>query len=297
MPKEVVIISGKGGTGKTSVVAAFASLAVNKVMTDCDVDAADLHLILQPKVLHREKFTGGKKARIQANLCTACGTCEDLCRFDAVRMDGPANEGVGKTYIIDPISCEGCGVCVRYCPTEAILFEESLDGEWFISDTRVGPMVHAKLGIAQGNSGKLVSIVRDKAKEMAKEEGHDLIISDGSPGIGCPVIASLAGADLALAVTEPTLSGLHDCQRVAELARHFGIPVAVVINKYDLNEDVARDIERWAKDFGAEVLGRIPYDPVVTKAQLAGKSVIEYGDGEVAKELISVWGRVRDALR
>lgn len=296
MPEEVVVISGKGGTGKTSVVAAFATLAKDKVLTDCDVDAADLHLILQPRIVHRERFTGGKKARVRPDLCAACGKCEEICRFGAVSMTGPGNDGVKKTYAVDPISCEGCGVCVHFCPADAIAFEDSVDGEWFVSETRCGPMVHAKLGIAQGNSGKLVSIVRDRAREIAEREGHGLILSDGSPGIGCPVIASLTGASLALAVTEPTLSGLHDLRRVADLARHFRIPVAVVINKHDLNGDMTIEIERWAEGFGAEVLGRIRYDQVVTRAQLAGKSVVEYGDGAVSKELAGVWERVQDVL-
>ncbi|MEW6359566.1 MAG: ATP-binding protein [Planctomycetota bacterium] len=296
MPKEIVVISGKGGTGKTSVVAAFATLAVNKVMTDCDVDAADLHLILQPKILRREPFTGGQKAVVNSELCAACGKCEELCRFDAVRMGGPPNEGVKKTYVIDPISCEGCGVCVRFCPTEAIALEESTDGEWFVSETRAGPMVHARLAPGQGSSGILVSIIRKTAQEIAEEQGHALIISDGSPGIGCPVIASLTGAALALGVTEPTLSGMHDLQRVAGVARHFNIPMGIVINKCDLNEDVVRQIERWAEEFGAQVFGRLPYDPIVTRAQIAGRSIIEYGDGEMARQLVSIWGRVRKAL-
>ena len=296
MPKEVVVISGKGGTGKTSVVAAFATLAVDKIMTDCDVDAADLHLILQPKILEREMFTGGKTAVVNPELCAACGKCEELCRFDAVHMTGPPNESVKKTYAIDPISCEVCGVCVRFCPTEAIAFPDSTDGQWFVSETRAGPMVHGRLAPGQGSSGIMVSIIRTKAQDIAKEKGHALIISDGSPGIGCPVIASLTGSDLAVAVTEPTLSGMHDLQRIAGVARHFGIPVGVVINKCDLNEDVSAQIEQWAKEFGAEMLGRIHYDPVVTKAQLAAKSVIEYGDGDVAREIVSIWGRVRSAL-
>jgi len=297
VPKEVVVISGKGGTGKTSVVAAFAALAENMVMTDCDVDAADLHLILQPQPNETHAYSGGKKARIQPELCAACGKCAELCRFGAVTLTGPANDSVKKTYVVDPISCEGCAVCVRYCPTEAILFETSDDGEWFVSDTRYGPMVHAKLRAGRGTSGILVSAVRKKAQEIAKEGNYDLIISDGSPGIGCPVIASLAGADLALAVTEPTLSGLHDLKRVAELAGHFEIPVAVVVNKFDLSQELTEQVEQWAESTGARVVGRIPYDPVVTEAQMAGQSVVEFGDGNVAEELVSIWGRVCELLK
>ncbi|GAH53639.1 unnamed protein product, partial [marine sediment metagenome] len=227
--KELVIVSGKGGTGKTSVVAAFAALAESKVLADCDVDAADLHLVLEPTILTREDFSGGSCARIEAENCTACGKCQEVCRFEAISCNGPANEGVEKTYSVDPIACEGCGVCSLVCPTEAVIFEPVVNGQWYISETRHGPMVHAKLGIAQENSGKLVSLVRNQAKKIAEEQALNLVIIDGSPGIGCPVIASITGADLVLVVTEPTLSGQHDLERVSQLTRHFGIKTLVSV--------------------------------------------------------------------
>jgi len=246
MAKELVMISGKGGTGKTSIVASFAALAEKAVLADCDVDAADLHLVLDPKTVERKKFSGGSRATIQAELCTACGKCEEICRFDAVCFDGPPNGAVDETCRIDPIACEGCGVCARFCPANAIGFGPVVNGEWFISQIRHGSMVHAKLGVAEENSGKLVSLVRTQAKKIAEDRNLDLVLIDGSPGIGCPVIASIAGADIALVVTEPTLSGLHDLRRVIDLTRHFGIGTLVCINKWDLNEDIAAQIEAQA---------------------------------------------------
>ncbi len=217
MLRELVVISGKGGTGKTSIVASFAALAEKAVLADCDVDTADLHLVLEPEIIKREKFSGGSRARIKSGHCTACGKCEAICRFDAIYFDGPGNGKVDKTYRIDPIRCEGCGVCAWFCTDQAIEFGPVVNGEWFISETRCGPMVHAKLGVAEENSGKLVSLVRTHAKKIAEDRKSDFVLIDGSPGIGCPVIASITGADLVLVVTEPTLSGLHDLQRVADL--------------------------------------------------------------------------------
>ena len=222
--KELVVISGKGGTGKTSIVASFAALTEKVVLADCDVDAADLHLVLEPKVMRRESFSGGKRARIRTEHCIACGKCEALCQFDAIDFDGPSNGKLDKTFRIDPIACEGCGVCAWFCAENAIEFAPAVNGEWYVSDTRHGPMVHAKLGIAEENSGKLVSTVRKEAGAIAQQRGLELVLIDGSPGIGCPVIASITGADLVLIVTEPTLSGLHDLGRVADVARHFEIP-------------------------------------------------------------------------
>ena len=287
--KELVVVSGKGGTGKTTVVASFAALAQRKVMVDCDVDAADLHLILAPEVRREEPFSSGMTAEIVPDKCTACDRCRELCRFEAVRVED------GR-YRIDPLACEGCGVCVRFCPEGAIVSHRPVCGHWFVSETRHGPMVHARLGIAEENSGKLVSLVRREAREIATERDFDLIIADGSPGIGCPVIASIAGADLLLAVTEPTRSGLHDLQRVHALARHFNLPVLICINKHDLNADIAADIERWAAEAGTEVVGRIGYDPVVTRAQVEGKSVVEFTDAPAAMEIRDLWRRVSEAL-
>jgi len=290
--KEIVVISGKGGTGKTSIVAAFAALAENAVLADCDVDAADLHLVLGPEVKQTNDFSGGKQASIVAQKCIGCGKCQDLCRFDAISFDGPANDTVAKTFVVDPIACEGCKVCVQFCPVDAIEFNDSINGQWFISDTRFGPMVHARLGIAEENSGKLVTLIRKEAKRIADEQGKDLIIVDGSPGIGCPVIASIAGADLVLIVTEPTLSGKHDLERVAELARGFSIPTLVCINKADINPEVTNWIEADAKKRQKKVAGKISYDSAFTRAQIAQSSVVEYGEGLVCEEVKALWQNV-----
>ena len=294
--KELVVISGKGGTGKTSLVASFAALAEKVVLADCDVDAADLHLVLDPKIVRRENFSGGKRARINSEFCTACGKCEEICRFDAISFDGPGNENADKTYCIDPIACEGCGVCAWFCADKAIEFGPVVNGEWFISDTRRGPMVHAKLGVAEENSGKLVSIVRTEAKKIAEDRKLDLVIIDGSPGIGCPVIASIGGADLVLVVTEPTLSGMHDLERVADLTRHFGVETILCINKWDLNEDIASQIEARAIGRGLKLAGKVRYDRRVTEAQIMGLSVVEYAHDGVAEDIIDLWGNVRSAL-
>jgi len=294
--RELVVISGKGGTGKTSIVASFAALASNAVLADCDVDAADLHLVLAPNIKHREEFSAGKQAMIDQERCTACGKCEEVCQFDAVHLDEPKAGALGKTYRVDPIACEGCSVCVRFCPADAILFADVVSGEWFVSDTRHGPMVHAKLGIAAENSGKLVTLVRNKAREIASENGLDLIIADGSPGIGCPVIASIAGASLVLVVTEPTLSGLHDLERACGLTKFFGARAAVCINKHDLNPEVAAEIEKQADSVDVPVLGRVRYDKAVTAAQIAGLSVVEHGASPAAEDIRILWQNVSSEL-
>lgn len=293
--KEVVVISGKGGTGKTSVVACFASLAENKVIADCDVDAADLCLVLEPAVKHSEPFKGGKLARIRKEDCIGCGTCQEVCRFDAVKVRRE-EKVLGSIYTIDPISCEGCGLCFHFCPNDAIEFKEVTNGEWFISDTRHGPMVHARLGVAQENSGKLVTLVRTQARLLAEKEDLELIIADGSPGIGCPVIASITGACLVVAVTEPTLSAEHDLKRVCELASHFSIPTVVCINKYDLNEEITSSIEDWCHSERFPVLGRIPYDTDFTRAQVAKKPLTEYSDGLAAIEVRCLWENIMHSL-
>ncbi len=295
--KELVVISGKGGTGKTSVVAALASLAPKPLLVDCDVDAADLHLILTPRIVRREEFTGGAKARIKPGHCTACGKCEELCRFDAVWFDGPGNGRVPKTFRIDPLTCEGCGVCVDYCAEKAIEFTPAVCGQWFISDTRYGPMVHARLAVAAENSGKLVTQLRRTALELANSTGLELVLCDGSPGIGCPVIASLTGASLALFIVEPTTSGLHDFSRVAELSAQLGVPGILAVNKADLNLQMATSLEQAAQRYGIAVANRIPYDSEVTRAQIARQTVVEASDGPAAQALRLLWAHVEQRLR
>lgn len=284
---EIVIISGKGGTGKTSLTASFAALAHNAVVADCDVDAANLHLILAPSIRQRTDFISGNEAVIRGDACTGCGKCLTLCRFDAV-----ARNGIGDRYEIDPAGCEGCGVCVHFCPAGAIDFPQRLCGEWYVSETRFGPMVHARLGIAAENSGKLVHLVRKEAQRLAVEGKADLLLVDGPPGIGCPVIASITGVDLVLVVTEPTPSGEHDLERVLHLARHFQVPACVCVNKWDINPELTEQIENESRLSGATVLGRIPYDRAITAAQIAGQSATEYGDGPASKAIQGIWEKL-----
>ena len=288
--KELVIISGKGGTGKTSITASFAALAKNAVFADCDVDAADLHLILNPEIRERHDFYSGHEAVIREADCTGCGLCADLCRFDAVKKSG-------DKFRIEPSSCEGCGVCVGFCPAKAIDFPDRLCGEWFISQTRFGTMVHARLGIGAENSGKLVSIVRQQARQFAAAVQADWLLTDGPPGTGCPVIASITGADAVLAVTEPTLSGQHDLQRVIKLAEYFKIPVFVCVNKWDINPAMTAAIEAAAASSGATVLTHIPYDKSITEAQLQGKSAVEHSDGIASQFMQTLWEKLCQLLR
>ncbi len=290
--RELVVLSGKGGTGKTSVAASFFALAERAAVADCDVDAPDLHLVLAPRVLERGPFAGGRKASIDTACCSDCGLCAEHCRFDAIHRVGTNGRAA---YRVDPLACEGCGVCVDCCPVGAATLLESEGGEWFVSSTRHGPMAHARLGIAQENSGKLVSLVRRQGARIALTERHELLISDGSPGIGCPVIASIAGVRLALIVTEPTLSGLHDLRRVAELCRQSGVATAICINKADLNDEVCTQIEAEAAVRGIPVLGRIRYDAAVTAAQVKRLSVVECGDGPAATDIRALWERVKQA--
>jgi MinD superfamily P-loop ATPase len=283
--KELVVLSGKGGTGKTSIVGSLAALAQGKVLADCDVDAADLHLLLEPVVRQKHEFWSGQVAVIDQDKCTQCGLCQELCHFDAI-----------NDFKVDPVSCEGCGFCSRICPVDAITMKDNLSGHWFISDTKYGPLVHARLGIAQENSGKLVALVRQQAKEMAEKQGADFIISDGPPGIGCPVISSLSGASLALLVTEPTLSGIHDLERVLGVCHHFGVPALVCINKHDINEDNARNIEDYCLKEKVEVAARIPFDNIVTEAMVKGRPVVEYKDGPVSREIKRLWQNIAGRL-
>jgi len=284
--KEIVIISGKGGTGKTVITGAFAALAKNKVIADCDVDAADLHLLLDPKIEESHIFKSGFTAFTNKKYCNGCGTCSTVCRFDAVKED----------FSIDPISCEGCAFCSLACPEDAIEMKLNISGKWFISQTRLGPLVHAKLGIAEENSGKLVSLVRKKAKEIAEDKNYKWVIIDGSPGIGCPVIASITGVDCAVVVIEPTLSGLHDAERVIDVTKHFNIPVKVIINKYDLNYDITKKIENWSKDRNIQVLGKVVFSKEVVKSVVEGKTIIEYSSNKVTRSLNDIWGQLEKEL-
>jgi len=289
--KEVVVISGKGGTGKTSLAGCFAALSSNAIIADCDVDAADLHMLLSPEVLEVTDFISGHEAFIRHNECTGCGACFEKCRFEAVIKSTD-----GK-FIVDPLRCEGCGVCVEVCPVDSIDFTPAHCGELYKSHTRFGPMVHARLGIASENSGKLVSTVRREAAALAEKLNRDLLIVDGPPGIGCPVIASITGASLVVVVTEPTLSGRHDMIRVVELASHFSIPVLVVVNKCDINPEMTVEMEEEIAIAGAEPIGRIPYDRAFTTAQINGRTLVEESSGMPVKNIITIWERVCRKLK
>jgi MinD superfamily P-loop ATPase len=285
--KQLTVISGKGGTGKTTLVGSFAVLAENKVIADCDVDAPDLHLLLHPERERQQDFKGLKVAVMDKSLCIECGTCAETCRFNAIESREDAR------YVINPARCEGCGACVYTCPQEALSLQERVSGYAFVSSTKYGPMVHAQLNIGEEASGKLVTVVRELAREVAEREAYNLILIDGAPGIGCPVIASLTGVDLALIVTEPTMSGLHDLERILAVTQHFGINSVVCINKYDLNEKNSARIAAFCRQHGAEIVGKIPYDPVVTDAMVAGLPVVEFSDGAVSTAIGTIWERIR----
>ncbi len=276
--KEIVVLSGKGGTGKTSLTASFASLAQNKILVDCDVDAADLYLLLKPQIKEENEFWGGQVAFIDKGKCTECGLCQEVCRFEAI-----------KNYFVDKISCEGCGLCFQICPVDAIAMRPCMAGHWFISETNYGTLIHAKLGIAEENSGRLVTLIRDSARRIAEKEKLDYIINDGPPGIGCPVIASLSGANLALLVIEPTLSGIHDFERIIGVCHHFSVPIMVCINKYDINEENSCYIEDYCHRNGMEVAAKIPFDNAVTEAIVQGLPVTEYSDNEVTRQVKELW--------
>ena len=284
--KQITIISGKGGTGKTTLVASFAALAENIVIADCDVDAPDLHLLLHPEIVKREEFKGLNVATIDKEKCIECGICETACRFKAI-------SDTKSGYAVNPTRCEGCGVCVFVCDQDAVILTERVSGYAFISKTKYGTMAHAQLNIAEEASGKLVTVVRNNAQRVAEEEGSELILIDGSPGIGCPVIASLTGVDLALVVTEPTMSGLHDLERILDVTRHFGIRSVVCINKYDINEANSRRITEFCRERGVTIVRNIPYDPVVTEAMVAAMPVVEFSDGEVSDAIREIWASIK----
>ena len=284
---ELVIVSGKGGTGKTSVAASFAVLAAGQaVLADCDVDAADLHLVLTPKIISKTDFISGHEALILPEQCIGCGLCRRVCRFGAPKaVKSPAGN---LLYTIDPVACEGCGVCFRFCPLKAIVFPERHCGMWMVSETRCGTLVHACLSAAAENSGKLVSRVRSEARRLAEAQSLKLLITDGPPGIGCPVIASVTGSTQVLVVTEPTVSGEHDLERVLKLTRFFGVPTAVCVNKWDINPAMTERIEVKATAAGVQIAGRIRYDPAVTTAQIQAKAVVEI-DAPSAADIRSLW--------
>ena len=281
--KQILVISGKGGTGKTVLTASFAVLSKNKVMVDCDVDAADLHLLLHPIVVEENEFRSGKTAKIYSRLCSQCGKCIEACRFDAISED----------FIVDQVGCEGCSLCSNICPEKAIEMVEDVAGQWFISKTEYGPLVHAKLGIAEENSGKLVSKIRKEAEQIAKRDNLDYVIIDGPPGIGCPVIASLSGVDLALIVVEPTLSGIHDMERVVELANHFKIKCGVVINKFDINMANTENIKNFCASKGVEVFSQLPFSKDVVHALVKREPIVKFCKGEITKEIASLWEKLK----
>jgi len=291
--KQLTVISGKGGTGKTTLTAAFVSLAENVVIADCDVDAADMHLILKPRVMEKEDYCGLEVARIDPELCIECGKCREFCRYGAVT----------ENLEVDPYSCEGCAVCTIVCFEGTVSMEKRVSGQAFSSETRFGPMAHAQLGIGEEASGKLVSVVRSNAKKLTEQYHKDLIIIDGPPGIGCSAIAAITGTDLVLVVVEPTVSGIHDLKRVLELSVHFMIPAVVCINKYDINEETTLLIEKFCTEIGIPVLGKLPYNDIATKAMLQEKTVIEYAknsdhanESEFANKVRKIWAKIEERL-
>jgi len=284
--KQLAIVSGKGGTGKTTMAAAFAALAKDKVMVDCDVDAADLHLLLKPKILTQEKYFGGRSPHVDIEKCTRCGLCTEVCRFKAI-----------DNGVVDPVSCEGCGFCSHICPENAIMMKEAFSGDWFVSETSYGPFVHARLGIGEENSGKLVTVVRKKAMEVAQERDLELILIDGPPGIGCPVTASLTGVNLILAITEPTLSGIHDLERILKLAGHFKIPSMVCVNKFDINPGNTQQIMSYGEQNGSRVIGKIPYEPKVVEALVSRKTIMDYPCNGVETIIQQMWKLISQVFK
>lgn len=294
--KQLVILSGKGGTGKTSLTAAFAHLASQSryadslVLADADVDAANLELVLQPRQLEVEDFRGGQVAIIDQETCAVCGDCQAVCRFDAILYQ----DGV---YRVDPIACDGCAACVYQCPTESIRMQEQVVGQFFVSESRYGPLFHANLFPGQENSGKLVTLVKQRARLLALDEARQLVLVDGPPGIGCPVISATSGADLALIVAEPTVSGVHDMQRALETTRHFGVPAMVCINKADLYPIGATQIETYCRANEVPLVGQVPYDVSVASALVQGEPVTSYcPQAPVSLAIVAIWERLLQDL-
>ena len=283
--REILVISGKGGTGKTSLTGAFAHLANNHVICDLDVDAPDLHLLLRPEHRQTYDFYAGFAARIEPAKCEACGTCQQMCRYDAVQPGDPCPT-------IDPLKCEGCKVCVQFCPADAIAFTSKHCGKWHVSNTRFGTMVHAQLFPGQENSGRLVALLRQKAKEVAKARGQQLILADGPPGIGCPVISALSGVHLAVIVTEPTPSGLHDMARITDLCDHFRIPKAVIINKCDLNDEIAERIQAECRQKGFAVVAQLPHDPNFVHAMVRQQTITEFSNDDTVRRVQAAWEQI-----
>lgn len=283
--REILIVSGKGGTGKTTLTASFAALGSPCVLADCDVDAADLFLITKPERERGETFTSGKKPVFDMEKCTRCGICVEHCRFSALTMEG-------GDLAYDRFSCEGCALCSRICPAGAVSMKVKECGEWYVSKTAYGPMAHARLRVAEENSGKLVTVVRREAKRLAEQTGVETIYIDGPPGIGCPVISSITGVDLAVLVTEPTLSGLHDLDRIARLARQLKVRTAVCVNKYDLNGEMTAKIEDYCRSSAIELVGRIPYDRSVIESLSRGEAVVHATHSEAAGAIRDIWDKV-----
>jgi MinD superfamily P-loop ATPase len=281
--KQIAVVSGKGGTGKTTITASFAALSHDIVIVDCDVDAATLHLLLHPQIMETQEFKGSKLAVIDRTKCAECGLCRDACRFDAISND----------LKIDPFLCEGCGVCVVVCPQAAVSLQERISGYAFISKTKYGTMSHARLNPGEANSGKLVTLVRHNARQIAEKENRKLILIDGPPGIGCPVIASVSGVNVGLVVTEPTMSGIHDFKRALQLLNHFHVLPFVCINMYDINKKNTQRIVKFCEKSRVEVAGKIPFDPLVTEAMVAGKTIAEYSPkSAVSQEIETIWKKV-----
>jgi len=286
MPSEIAVISGKGGTGKTTICAALGAIAEKTVMADCDVDAPDLHILLNPTIKSSRDFIGSKVAEIDEQLCTQCRLCETACRFEAI----------GENRV-DPIVCEGCNVCVQICPEGAIRMKERVSGHVFSSDTRVGLMAHAKLIAGEGNSGKVVTEVRKLATQMALTNESSIVLIDGSPGIGCPVIATVTGIQLGIVVTEPTISGIHDMRRIIDLLKRFRVLSTVIINKFDINLENSKMIERYCCENDIEILGKIKFDPIMTQSMVAATTLTEYAPNhEISVQLRKIWLRIVEIL-